>query len=81
VVVAALGTVLAVFGTATATGIHDGAKVKIVAVELFADFVRGIAKFAEVGIQKADGLVAGNLVPAEDFFLKVLYEGHIALLE
>ena len=49
-VVAALGAVLAVFGAAAAACVHDGAEVKVVAVELFADFVGGVAEFLEVCI-------------------------------
>ena len=48
VVVAALGAVLAVFGTATTSGVHDGTEVEVVTVKLFADFVGGIAEFLEV---------------------------------
>ena len=48
VVVAALGAVLAVFGAAAAAGVHDGTKIKVVAVELFADFVCGFREFVEV---------------------------------
>ena len=48
VIVTALGAVLAVFGAAAAAGVHDGTEVEVVAVELFADFVGGIAEFLEV---------------------------------
>ena len=48
VVVAALGAVLAVFGAAAAAGVHDGTKIKVVAVEFFADFVSGFREFVEV---------------------------------
>ncbi len=62
VVVTALGTVLAVFGAATAAGVHDGAEVKIVAVKFFADFVRGGAEFLQVFAQKLDCLFAVDFV-------------------
>ena len=50
VVVAALCAVLAIFGAAAAAGVHDGAEVKVVAVEFFADLVRGVTEFLEVCI-------------------------------
>ena len=49
-VIAALGAVFAVFGAAAAACVHDGAEVKVVAVEFFADFVGGVAEFLEVCI-------------------------------
>ena len=64
VVVAALGAVLAVFGATSAACIHDRAKVKIVAVEFFANFVGCFRKFVEVGIEQFHGFFAGNLVTA-----------------
>ena len=64
VVVAALGAVLAVFGATTAAGVHDGAKIKIVAVEFFADFVCGIAKFCEIFGEQLHCLNPVNLITA-----------------
>ena len=52
VVVAALGTIFAVFGTASAAGVHDGAKIKVVPVESFADFVCRSTEFVEVFVKQ-----------------------------
>ena len=46
-VVTALSAVLTVFGAASAAGVHDGTEIKVVAVELFADFVCCGAEFAK----------------------------------
>ena len=64
VVVAALGAVFAVFGATSAACIHDRAKVKIVAVEFFANFVGCFRKFVEVGIEQFHGFFAVDFVTA-----------------
>ena len=81
VVVTALGAVLAVFGATPAASVHDGAKVKIVAVEFFANFVGCIAEFLQVFAQKLNCLFASNFIAAEDFSFKFLDKRHILLLE
>ena len=68
-VIAALGAVLAVFGTAATSGVHDGTEVEVVAVELLADFVSGGAEFIQVFAQKADGVVASDLVAGFNNFV------------
>ena len=72
VVVAALGAVLAVFGAASAARVHDGAEVKIVAVEFLADLVRRVAKFFEVFIEQLYRLFAVDFVTAQNLFLEFL---------
>ena len=64
VVVAALGAVLAVFGATPAASVHDRAKVKVVAVEFFANLVRGFREFVEVGVEQFHGLFAVDFVTA-----------------
>ena len=75
VVVAALGAILAVLGASAATGVHDGAEIKVVSVELFTDFVGGGAEFLQVFVQKLDCLFAADFVAAQNFFLEVLNKG------
>ena len=64
VVVAALGAVLAVLGAAAAAGVHDRAEVKIVTVELFADFICCLAKLVEIFAEQVNRLFAIDFVTA-----------------
>ena len=63
-VVAALGAVLAVLGAAAAAGVHDRAEVKIVTVELFADFICCLAKLVEIFAEQVNRLFAIDFVTA-----------------
>ena len=64
VVVAALGAIFAVFGATTAAGVYDGAKIEVVSVEFFADFVGGVAKLLEIFAKQLHSLFAVDFVTA-----------------